>query len=164
MFTAKVGHGHAVAACGNACASAARASVPSAPPVKIAATVCQSGRGSTSLDPRGSGAARPAAALLDVAVNAPGPGAAGLDADGSGKRYDSSVTPIETRSHQPRPSASPGAAVREASPPRQGIIWPFPILAAPTRCAPAPSPRPAIRRPAGVTLYRVARRADRVIS
>ena len=37
MLTPNVGHGHAVAGCGNASASAARASVPSAPPAKIAA-------------------------------------------------------------------------------------------------------------------------------
>src|SRR5262249_10021552 len=47
MLTANVGHGHAVAGCGNASASAARASVPSAPPAKIAAISRRSTLGST---------------------------------------------------------------------------------------------------------------------
>ena len=46
MLTPNVGHGHAVAGWGNASASAARASVPSAPPAKIAAISCRSTRGS----------------------------------------------------------------------------------------------------------------------
>ena len=45
MLTPNVGHGHAVAGCGNASASAARASVPSAPPAKIAAISRRSTRG-----------------------------------------------------------------------------------------------------------------------
>src|ERR1700733_12862915 len=48
MFTANVGHGHAVAECGNASASAARARVPIAPPAKIAAISRRSARGSAS--------------------------------------------------------------------------------------------------------------------
>src|SRR6266568_7554841 len=46
ILTPNVGHGHAVAGCGNASASAARASVPSAPPAKIAAISRRSARGS----------------------------------------------------------------------------------------------------------------------
>ena len=48
MLTPNVGHGHAVAGCGNASASAARASVPSAPPAKMAAISGRSILGTTA--------------------------------------------------------------------------------------------------------------------
>ena len=48
MLTANVGHGQAVAECGNASASAARARVPSAPPAKTAATSRRSALGSAT--------------------------------------------------------------------------------------------------------------------
>src|SRR5580658_2088339 len=47
MLTANVGHGHDVAEWGNALLRAARSSVPSAPPAKIAAISCRSACGST---------------------------------------------------------------------------------------------------------------------
>ena len=46
MLTVNVGQGHAVAGCGNASASAARNSVPRAPPTKMAASSRRSIRGS----------------------------------------------------------------------------------------------------------------------
>ena len=90
MFTANVGHGQAVAACGNACARAARASVPSAPPAKMAATVRQSARGSTSRPRPGRGGGGAASASGGPAAS-PGTEAA-LEAAGSGTRNDSSGT------------------------------------------------------------------------
>src|SRR5580693_679780 len=59
MLTANVGHGQAVTGCGNASASAARSSVPSAPPAKIAATSRRSTLGSIR---RASGPVRAPAA------------------------------------------------------------------------------------------------------
>jgi len=62
MLTPNVGHGHAVAGCGNAAASPARASVPSAPPAKMAATSRRSTLGmltaSVRIGERPSAAAR----------------------------------------------------------------------------------------------------------
>ena len=62
MLTANVGHGHCAAGSGNAVLSAARASVPTAPPAKTAATIRRSGMGEPGRPSRGA-YARPG--LLD---------------------------------------------------------------------------------------------------
>src|SRR5579859_6652839 len=80
MLTPNVGHGQAVAECGNASARAARSSVPRAPPTKIAAISRRSARGRTSLERRGGGAA--------PAAGSPRPDGYGTvrSADGSGTK------------------------------------------------------------------------------
>ena len=132
MFTPKVGHGHAVAACGNACGErgagqrAERAAREDRRD-RLAVRAGQHGPG-----PAGRRGRRRAG--QGAAANAPWLGAAELDADGSGKN-DSSVTRGSEQEAIGRHRLAVRAAVREAdaSSPGHHLVLPDLTGTAPAR-------------------------------